>query len=219
MISWFILILMASTVFGAILWAVKPPRGVSQALAATLMLGMAGYALQGRPTLLAAPAKPSSAQGQEAAAFITMRAEMDDPYGPAKNWLVTADAFARSGNYRLSSSFIQSGLKENPRSADLWAALGVQLFLAGEGRMSTPALYAFDRARTLAPDHPAPDYFAGLATLFEGNVEGAKSLWGKLLDNAPKRAKWRPRLESQYAGLLQIHANAGSQDIAKPVTN
>lgn len=219
MMGWITLILMAAMIFGAILWLGKPPRGTREALAAVIMLGMAGYALQGQPGLPGAPANASEAKGQEATELIMMRSDMDDQYGPAKKWLTTADAFARTGNFKLSSSFIQSGLKENPDNADLWSAMGLQLLLAGEGRMSAAAKFAFDRARKLSPEQPAPDYFEGLSALFEGQVDTTIELWQGLIANAPERAKWKPRLESQLGGLLQMRAQATDGPDAPEVNN
>jgi cytochrome c-type biogenesis protein CcmH len=76
--------------------------------------------------------------------------------------------------------------------------------LASEGRMSAPAKYAFDRARKLNRYSPSPDYFEGLAALFDGRVVDALKLWQKLLDTAPKEARWKPRLESQLAGVTRM---------------
>jgi cytochrome c-type biogenesis protein CcmH/NrfG len=140
-----------------------------------------------------------------------MRADMDQSFGGAKRWLVTADAFAKQGDYRLSASYIQAGLKQNPQDADLWSALGLQLMLASNGEMSRPAQLAFDKARTIRPAYPAPYYFAGLARLFGGDVDSAILFWEKTLSLATPNAKWRPRLESQLNG-----AKALQQQIKAP---
>jgi cytochrome c-type biogenesis protein CcmH len=114
---------------------------------------------------------------------------------------VTADAFAKQGNYTLAASYIQSGLRNEPENAELWSALGLQLMLASKGQMSPPAQLAFDKARTLRPNYPAPYYFAGLARLFGGDLKAAILLWEKTLSLATPKAKWKPRLESQLAAL------------------
>lgn len=204
MMGWGILIIQALAVFGALIWLAKLPRRAWEPLAAVLLLGMAGYALQGRPSLADAPAKPLASKGEEAAALIEMRGVMDQNYGAAKRWLITADAFSRSGNYALSAGYIRTGLRQNPNNADLWSALGVQLMLASEGRMSAPAKYAFDRARKLNARSPTPDYFEGLAALFDGRISDALKLWQGLIDTAPKDARWKSRLESQVSGLMRM---------------
>ncbi len=200
--GWVLLIILTVAIFTGLLKLARLPRKTWEPLAAILVLGMAGYALQGRPDLLDAPAKQTADKGREAAALIEMRAVMDQNYGGAKKWLIPADGFARKGNYQLSAIFLKSGLRENPADADLWSALGVQLMLASEGKMSAPAQFAFDRARALQPLRPAPDYFAGLAALFEGRVVDALKLWQGLLDRAPASARWRPKLQAQVDGVM-----------------
>jgi cytochrome c-type biogenesis protein CcmH len=204
MTGWILLILIAGSVFAMLLRFGKLPRNTWEPLAAVIVLAMSGYALQGRPSLPDAPAKLLPGKGQEASALIDMRAEMDQNYGSAKRWLITADSFSRSGDYALSAGYIKAGLRQNPKNADLWSGLGVQLMLASEGRMSAPAKYAFDRARKLNPYSPSPDYFEGLAALFDGRVVEALKLWQGLLDTAPKEARWKPRLESQLAGVTRM---------------
>jgi cytochrome c-type biogenesis protein CcmH len=56
----------------------------------------------------------------------------------------------------------------------------------------------------LNPYSPSPDYFEGLAALFDGRIVEALKLWQGLLDTAPKEARWKPRLESQLSGVMQM---------------
>jgi cytochrome c-type biogenesis protein CcmH len=177
--------------------------------AAAILLAMTGYVLQGRPSLPSSPGKAIEAKRDAAEALILMRADMDQSFGIAKKWLVTADSFSRVGDHRLSAAYIQSGLSKYPKDADLWSALGVQLMLASEGQMSQPARLAFDKAHQNWPQHPAPEYFQGLAELFAGNAPSAVSRWEKLLETASPKAKWRPRLESQLAALKALQSSAG----------
>jgi cytochrome c-type biogenesis protein CcmH len=204
MTGWMTLVILATGVFGALLRFARLPRKTWEPLAAILVLGMAGYAYQGRPDLLGAPGKQGGDKGKEAAALIEMRSLMDQNYGGAKKWLIPADVFAREGNFQLSAVFLKSGLNENSYDADLWSALGVQLLLASDGKMSAPAKFAFDRARTLQPLRPAPDYFEGLSALFEGRVVDALKLWQRLLDRAPQQARWRPKLQAQIDGVVKM---------------
>ena len=211
-IGWISLVVLAALVFAGLLYFGKLPRRVWELLAAALVLGMAGYALQGRPGLDDAPGKPLADKGKEASALIDMRRDMDQNYGAAKFWLITADSFARSGDYQLSAIYIRSGLRQNPRDANLWAALGVQLMLASEGRMSAPAKFAFDRARKLQPSHAAPDYFEGLAALFGGRVVDALKLWQGLLDRSSPTDRWRPRLQAQVDGVTAMAKQMAEQE-------
>ena len=204
MSGWVALGLLALASLAGMILIGKLSRGLWQVAAAAIVLAMTGYALQGRPALPASLAKPIEAKNDAAAALLIMRNEMDQSFGVAKRYLVTADSFSRSGDYKLSASYIQSGLRDHPRDADLWNALGLQLMLASEGRVSPPAKLAFDKAREYWPQHPGPDYFDGLSELFAGNVPATISAWELALAKGTPKARWRPRLESQLAALRPL---------------
>jgi cytochrome c-type biogenesis protein CcmH/NrfG len=206
--GWIALVLLAAVSLGFIAWAVRSGKGYWQVAAATLLLGMTGYALQGRPATPSSPAKSLAAEEDAAKQLVDMRADMDQSFGGAKRWLTTADAFAKQGDYHLAASYIQSGLRQNPQDPDLWSALGLQLMLASDGQMSPPAQLAFDKARAIRPNYPAPYYFAGLSRLFGGDVDGAIMLWEKTLSLATPKAKWRPRLESQLEAAKALRSNS-----------
>jgi cytochrome c-type biogenesis protein CcmH len=209
--GWIALALLAALSLAALIWLGKLGKGYWQLAAAALLLGMTGYALQGRPALQSMPAKPVQAESQAAGQLVDIRAEMDQSFGGAKRWLVTADSFARQGEYKLSASYIQAGLKQNPEDPDLWSALGLQLMLASNGTMSPPAQLAFDKAREIRPTYPAPYYFGGLARLFGGDVDGAILFWEKTLSLATPNAKWKPRLERQLASAKALRAQMTAQ--------
>jgi cytochrome c-type biogenesis protein CcmH len=212
MSGWIAMSLIAVISLAALVLLGRLQKGYWQIAAAAILLGMTGYALQGRPSVQSAPAKSLAAKEDAAVQLVEMRADMDQSFGGAKRWLVTADAFAKQGDYKLSASYIQAGLKQNPSDPDLWSALGLQLMLASNGEMSLPAQLAFDKARTIRPNYPAPYYFAGLSRLFAGNIDSAILFWEKALSLATPNAKWKPRLESQLAGakLLQAQVRANT---------
>lgn len=206
--GWVALGLLSVLCLLALIWFVRSSKGLWQIAAATVLLGMTGYALQGRPFMPASPAKPLAASGVAATQLVDIRADMDQSFGGAKRWLITADSFAKQGDYPAAAAYIQSGLRSDPQNADLWSALGLQLMLASEGQMSPPAQLAFDKARAIRPNYPAPYYFAGLARLFAGDLDGAILLWEKTVSLATPKAKWKGRIESQLkaAKALQMQA-------------
>ena len=219
MSGWVILGLLSFASLAGMVLIGKLARGLWQVAAAAIVLAMTGYALQGRPSLPASCAKPIEAKNDAAAALLTMRGEMDRSFGVAKRYLVTADSFSRSGDYKLSAAYIESGLREYPRDADLWTALGLQLMLASEGKISPAAKLAFDKARINWPQHPGPDYFTGLSDLFAGDVKSAIKHWESALAKATPKAKWRPRRESQLVALTELvkrGAERGADVIVKP---
>ena len=206
--GWFVLGLLSVLSLFALVFFVRSSKGLWQVAAAAVLLGMAGYALQGRPSLPPAPAQPLEASAVGATQLVEIRADMDESFGSAKRWLVTADSFAKQGDYPLSASYIQSGLRKDPQNADLWTALGLQLMLASEGQMSPAAQLAFDKARAIRPKYPAPYYFAGLARLFAGDLDGAILLWEKTVSLATPTAKWKTRIESQLQAAKALQAQA-----------
>lgn len=217
MTGWVSLGILAILSFGALLAIGRLKGGLWQIAAAAILLGMTGYALQGRPFLPSSPAKSLGGSEDAAVQLVEMRAEMDQSFGGAKRWLVTADSFAKQGDYKLSASYIQAGLKQNPDDPDLWSALGLQLMLASQGQMSPPAQLAFDKARAIRPNYPAPYYFAGLSRLFGGDLDSAILLWEKALTLATPKAKWKPRLESQLKAAKALQAQAlDASQVKKP---
>ncbi len=214
MMGWIIMVMLTALTFATLVIFGKLPRKTWEAIAAAGILAMAGYALQGRPNVAGSPATASVSESAAAADMILMRSEMDQTYSSARPYLILSDAYARDGNYQFAASYIRSGLRKNPRNADLWAGLGLQLLLASDGQMSPPAKFAFDKAREFSPNQPVPDYFEGLTALFAGRTDLALGKWQGLLARAPKEAKWKPRLESQIKGLQTMQSSVAAPPIA-----
>lgn len=214
MSGWFALGILAVLSLAVLVWNVRSSKGLWQIAAAVVLLGMTGYALQGRPTTPSSPAKPLAASEVAANELVDIRADMDQSFGSAKRWLVTADSFAKQSDYTLSASYIQAGLRKDPNNPDLWSALGLQLMLASEGQMSPPAQLAFDKARAIRPNYPAPYYFAGLTRLFAGDLDGAILLWEKTVSLATPQAKWKARIESQLQAAKALQAQAANAQAA-----
>jgi cytochrome c-type biogenesis protein CcmH len=213
MTGWIAILLVSAFAAGGILLFTPTRRRLWPVVLAAIVLGLAGYAWQGRPDQPQAPAKTIASELKAADALISMRADMDASYGGAKLYLTLADSYAREGNYKFAASYIDGGLRRYPRDGDLWAGLGVVLFLAGDGKMSPPAEMAFANARKYRPLNRAPDYFKGLVALFDGRPAEAMETWQKLVDEAPDQAVWKPKLESQLSGLKSMLQNAQPPEV------
>lgn len=213
MTGWLVPVGLAGLVIGGILFASPLRKTLWPVVAAAVVLGLAGYAWQGQPQLVSSLAEQTKAESQTADALISLRGDMDARFGPGKKWLILSDSYARKGDYRYAAAFLEAGLRENPRNGDLWAGLGLILFLAADGKMTPPAELAFAKARAYAPINRAPDYFAGLNALFEGQPATTLATWQKLLDGAPPNAVWGPKLESQIKGLKTMLQSAQPADV------
>ena len=66
-----------------------------------------------------------------------------------------------------------AGVRKFPDSALLWVVLGNALSTHDGGRVSPPALFAFQQATRLAPGNPAPSFFLGLAYVRGGEFAAA----------------------------------------------
>jgi cytochrome c-type biogenesis protein CcmH len=213
MSGWVGALIVSALVVAGLLLFTQARKQLWPVVLAAVVLGLAGYAWQGQAALRSAPAEPIKAQSQAADTLLAMRAQMDTNYGAGKQYLILADSYARDGDYRYAAAFIQSGLNKYPRDGDLWAGLGVILYLAGEAKMSAPAELAFANARKYHPANRAPDYFNGMAALFDGRPQETLALWQKLVDDAPDKAVWKPKLESQLQGLKAMLQSAQPADV------
>ena len=177
------------------------PRAAFEPVAAALLLGLAGYALQGRPSTPGNWVKPAQDAAKVDEAEIATRGKMGQRFGSGPQWLMAADGAMRAGLPQAAVTYIKSGLKENPRDPDLWVGLGNALIVHSGGMVSPAATYAFQRAADIAPQHPGPPFFMGLAFAQSGQMDRAKAIWTELLARAPADAAWRADLEARLAQL------------------
>lgn len=193
------LILCAITaITGLALWRFGRLSGPTlQLTAAALLLGVAGYAWQGSPSLAGHPAAPNTDVMLPDTAFATERAKLMGRFGSEAQWLDFADALHRAGLDQEAVIAIKSGLAKFPNSADLWVGLGNALVTHGGGMMSPSAEFAFNRAARIAPDHPGPPFFMGLAYAQTGQIDKAEAIWRALLAKTPPNAPWRTDLEQR----------------------
>ena len=204
--GWIVLIALALAV-GAGLWRfVRRDRAALQFLGAALLLALAGYAWQGRPALEGSPKRPPARQRLPDSEFATTRADLLGRFDTAAKWLNIAEHYQRSGDSWSGAQVIRSGLRAHPDDADLWVGLGNALVIHNDGMMSPAAELAFRRAAGIAPDHPGPPYFYGLALAQGGRFDEAERIWRRLVAEAPPDAPYRPMIEERLELLRRQRA-------------
>ncbi|WP_287979780.1 hypothetical protein [Sphingomonas sp.] len=188
--GWLALLILAALGAAAVV-LLRVPRMLWSAVGAAAMLGAAGYAWQGRPTLPAHPAVARASVLPDDLTMIDLRNRMLGQYTADGAYLVAADAMSRSGDPRAAVRVILGGIAHVPESLMLWTALGGALATHDGNRVSPPALFAFQHAMRLSPQHPAPPFFLGLAYVREENFDVARRYWRRALALTPADASYR----------------------------
>jgi cytochrome c-type biogenesis protein CcmH len=197
MMGWIALALLAAAALGALrLLGLRSP--MMQLGAAALLLGSAGYVVQGRPGL---PGSPGAVQTEGAPVPLTaLRHAFFGNFTPTEHWLLLSEALARRGNTVDAAGALQAAVREHPDDPQLWIGLGNAL--VDHARALTPASeFAYRRAAELSPGYPAAPFFYGLALLRSGQREAAVAIWREVLANAPAEASWRPLVEDSIAAV------------------
>lgn len=153
------------------------PRVLWSIAGAALFLGAAGYAWQGRPGLAAHPATPTTEPIAVEPGVIALRDRMIGRYTADTAYVMASDAMLRTGDTAAATQVVLGGIRAIPGSYIMWTQLGTNLALHDGNQMSPPALAAFRQAIRLAPRHPAPVYYMGLAYVRAGNLPAARPLW------------------------------------------
>jgi cytochrome c-type biogenesis protein CcmH len=206
---WVFILVVVAAAFLALVKLLKLPRIGWEWVGAALLLGVAGYALQGSPGQPGAPKPPVETAQTADEALIAQRQAMGSAFGSGQSWMIVADGLSRRGQYGAAAQVLRSAIRQSPRDADLWVALGNALVGHGDGFISPAAQFAFQRAADIAPDHPGPPFFMGLALAQSGRLVEARTVWAQLLAQAPKEASYRADLEQRLARLDGMIAAQG----------
>lgn len=205
------LLLLGAAAFGA-LFLLGVRRPLWSMVGAALMLGAIGYALQGRPLLAGQSARPQVAATPVDPGLLDLRDRLlgRAAFSGDGAYQAAADAMTRAGEPRAAVQAIIGGIRRYPKSLILWVGLGDVLALHDGGRMSPPALFAFQQAMRIAPNHPAPPFFFGLAYLRAGDFAAARPLWARALALSPVEASYHRDIAVRLA-LLDRYLAAGGR--------
>jgi cytochrome c-type biogenesis protein CcmH len=214
--TWVIILLIAVVVFGVMAFVLKLPRSGWEITGAALLFGISGYALQGHPGQAGAPQAPVESAKLADQTLLKQRQEMGAAFGQGQSWLVLADALTRQGQYGAAADVLRSAIAKSPKDADLWVALGNALVGHTDGVITPAAQFAFQKAANIAPDHPGPPFFMGLALAQTGRLAEARALWAELLARSPADAPYRADLQERLSRLDSMIAEQGQMQGGMP---
>lgn len=195
--TWLFVLLIAAAVLGLMVFVLKMPRAGWELAGAALLIGIAGYALQGTPGMPGAPKAPVENKKAADEALIKQRQQMGDGFAQGQSWLILADGLARQGQYGAAAEVLRKGTEQFPNDADVWVSMGNALVGHSDGLITPAAQFAFQKAAMIAPDHPGPPFFMGLALAQSGRLPDARAIWAELLARSPADAPYRADLEQR----------------------
>ncbi|MBY0519976.1 MAG: hypothetical protein K2P79_06080 [Sphingomonas sp.] len=202
-----VMLAMITVLAAGLLVLLRVPRLLWMTAGTALMLGCAGYAVQGRPGLPDAKPKPQVRSIETAPDLIALRTAMWGKYTVESQYEVAFDALMRAGDAKSAVKLAIGGVTKYPGSAELWTDLG-SAFVTHDSSMSPPAQFAFDRAIRIAPQHPGPRFFRGLGFIQGGQLAEGRADWVKALALTPPNAPYRGGIAERIAVLDQFMAMA-----------
>ena len=204
------IILLAAIAFAFAVLASKLPRTGWTLLAAALMFGLAGYALQGSPGQGGSPKAAAADIGAEGEELVDARRSLYGPSPPSR-FVTVSDGFARRGQYSDAAGILRSSLTKNPDDPEARLALANALLEHADGQLTPAAMYAYEQAARADPGEPGPGFFLGVAMIRNGRLPQARELWADMLVKAPADAPWREGLEDRLSRLDSLIAQTANQ--------
>ncbi len=200
--TWLAVAILGVAAFALAAFALRAPRPTWQLLGSALMLGLAGYALQGTPKQPGSPKTAIDKLTGDPAALVNARRQLagDGPVA-GDRWVMIGDALARNGQYADAAGVLLGATEHDPNNGEAWLALANALVAHAEGALTPPASYAFTRAATASPEAPGPPFFLGLALAQSGKLDEGRAKWAQLFARTPANAPWRADLAARLAQL------------------
>lgn len=202
------LFLFAAAVFAGAVWWARPARRPGVLLLAALLVGGTGYVAQGSPFLKGSPTPPRANHPAGDPLFAAERGIWLGKVGAEADLLASADRLIADGSPDYAVGILRGAVARTPRSMDLWLGLGNALATYADGAVTPPARFAFMRAAELAPRHPAPPYFLGLAYAANGDLDTAEGIWRGLLAASPPDAPYRKLIALRLDMLSRLRGMA-----------
>lgn len=196
--TWAIAVLAAVAAFAVAVAVFRLPRATWTSLAAALVFGLAGYTLQASPAIPGAPKTDTDERYVDEWEIIPSRQLLVGTDEKSRDpTLITADAFARNGQFENASVFYRNIVTQSPQDFEAWVALGNALVEQADGNLTQASVYAFRQANLLRPASPAPGYFLGLSLIRQGRMMEARSVWRESLDGMAPASETAPDDEAR----------------------
>lgn len=174
-----------------ILLLIRFPKRLWTVPAMAVMLAAAGYAWQGQPGLQDHPVEGAASVRPLDPDLIATREGLFGRFNFDYSYFMAADAMTRAGAPQLAATVMLGAVRKAPNDVGLWAGLGLALAEHDGDQLSPAARYAFDKAETLAPNHPGPPFYRGVALARAGDRDAARQAWGKALRLTSATASYR----------------------------
>lgn len=205
MIGWAML-LAAGIAAAVAMWWLGFPRPLWAFGAAALMLGAAGYAWQGEPSMPGSPVERRAAGRPVDPEIVAMRQAFFGRFGSESASFVASDGLRRGGATGASVSVMLGATRANPQSQAAWTGLADAIVEHDGGQVVSPAArLAFDRAILIDPAQPGPWFFDGLALARTGDLEAARPRWARAYALTPE-SRLKDEIALRLALLDQIIA-------------
>ena len=208
--GWAIFALLAAAVAIGLILA-RMPRMIWELAGSALLLGAAGYAWQGSPSLKGDPRTAAQNTPRYDEDMAKLRNAFSGTDAKAAPWITMSDGLARQGDYENATNALVAALKANPNNANLWVALGNMLIYKADGALSPAARFSYAEAQRLAPEASAAPYFYGLALAQSGDYDAARALWAGLQARVPPQSPLHAMLAENMSRLDQLLAGQGRQ--------
>ena len=207
--GWIILATLGAAT-AALLVLLRVPKLLWSMVASALMLGAAGYVWQGRPGLRGSPVVADAIKLPVDPGYIQMRDAMFGRFGGESIYFGISDRKLDDGDTELAADVVIGAVRYAPKNAAFWTELGNVTALHDHGFVSPTALFAYNQAMRLAPDHPGPPFFLGWAYLRDGQPAAARPYWARALALTSPQAEFRAGIADRLALLDGYLAKAAS---------
>ncbi|WP_448659910.1 hypothetical protein ACPVPU_05205 [Sphingomonas sp. CJ99] len=166
-------------VVAVVLWRAGLSGGVLRFVLAALMLGAAGYALQGRPSLGGSPTDTRRTIRPMDPDLLALRRSLFGQFVFSDGYFIASDAMLRAGKTEAGVKVMLGALQQAPTDPALWTGLALALQEHDSNALSPPVRRALAQAARLGPDRAGVWFYIGLAHVRAGDFVTARRYWAR----------------------------------------